>query len=456
MKENSTKQRKKIDMLNGSLFDKIVLFAIPIAISSILQQLFNSADSAVIGKFVGAHALAAVGVNGPLVSLFVNLLAGSSVGANVVVGAYLGSKQYDRIKTAIGTCVAFSLVGGFVIALIGQFISEPVLHLIGTPDEILPLSTLYLKIYFAAMPFIVLYNFLSAILRAGGDTKRPLIALFLAGIINVILNIILVVVFGLGVEGVAIATLVSNIISSMLLIYWLMNDDGPIVLYPETIKLHWRDFSKVIAIGLPAGLQGAAFAFSNICIQSAINAFGSDVIAGNTVALNYEAMAISMSVAFSQTVVTFISVNFAARNIDRCKKTTLYCFLANTISYIIIGLVMNIFADKLLLLFTSEPIIIEQAKIRMGICTALLFLSAAYEIFGGTIRGLGHSLLPAVIVLIGTCLFRLVWIYILLPEGHSIENIYMVYPMTWAITSVITTIFYFKVTRREYDFHGTK
>ena len=426
MKDNNAKQTKKIDMLNGTLFDKIILFAIPIAISSILQQLFNSADSAVIGKFVGAHALAAVGVNGPLVSLFVNLLAGSSVGANVVVAAYLGSKQYDRIKTAIGTCVAYSLVGGFIIAVIGQFISEPVLYMIGTPGEILSLSALYLKIYFAAMPFIVLYNFLSAILRAGGDTKRPLIALFLAGIINVILNIILVVAFGL----------------------------GPIKLYPDTIKLRWKDFSKVLAIGLPAGMQGAAFSISNICIQSAINAFGSDVIAGNTVALNYEAMAISMAVAFSQTVVTFVSVNFAARNIDRCKKTVLYCFLSNTISYIIIGILFNVFADEILLLFTSESIIIEQAKIRMGICTALLFLSSAYEIFGGTIRGLGHSLLPAVIVLLGTCLFRLVWIYILLPVGHNIESIYMVYPITWAITSIITTIFYFRVTRREYSFHG--
>lgn len=456
MKENNARQSKKIDMLNGTLFDKIILFAIPIAISSILQQLFNSADSAVIGKFVGAHALAAVGVNGPLVSLFVNLLAGSSVGANVVVAAYLGSKQYDRIRTAIGTCVAYSLVGGFIIAVIGQFISEPVLHMIGTPDEILSLSALYLKIYFAAMPFIVLYNFLSAILRAGGDTKRPLIALFLAGIINVILNIILVVAFGLGVEGVAIATLVSNIISSMLLVYWLLNEEGPIKLYPDTIKLRWKDFSKVLAIGLPAGMQGAAFSISNICIQSAINAFGSDVIAGNTVALNYESMAISMAVAFSQTVVTFVSVNFAAGNIDRCKKTVLYCFLSNTISYIIIGVLFNVFADEILLLFTSESIIIEQAKIRMGICTALLFLSSAYEIFGGTIRGLGHSLLPAVIVLLGTCLFRLVWIYILLPVGHSIESIYMVYPITWTITSIITTIFYFRVTRREYSFHGAK
>ena len=453
MKEDNTKQNK-IDMLNGTLFDKIIIFAIPIALSSILQQLFNSADSAVIGKFVGANALAAVGVNGPLVSLFVNLLAGSSVGANVVVAAYLGSKQYDKIKTAIGSCVAYSLAGGFVIALIGQFVSEPILYLIGTPEEILSLSTLYLKIYFAAMPFIVLYNFLSAILRAGGDTKRPLIALFLAGVINVVLNIILVVVFKLGVEGVAIATLVSNVISSLLLIYWLLCEDGEIKLYPETIKLKWNDFSKVLAIGLPAGLQGAAFSISNICIQSAINAFGADVIAGNTVALNYEAMAISMSVAFSQTVVTFISVNFAAGNIYRCKKTALYCYLCNTISYIIIGIVLNVFADKILLLFTSEAVIIEQAKIRMSICTALLFFSSAYEIFGGCIRGLGHSLLPAVIVLLGTCLFRLIWIYILLPVGHNIQSIYMVYPITWAITSIITTIFYFRVTRREYSFHG--
>lgn len=453
MKETKLKQRKKIDMLNGSLFDKIIIFAIPIAISSILQQLFNSADSAVIGRFVGLQALAAVGVNGPLVSLFVNLLAGSSVGANVVVATYLGSKQYDRIKTAIGSCIAFSIVGGLVIAIIGQFISEPLLHLIGTPNDILSLSSLYLKIYFLAMPFIILYNFLSAIFRAVGDTQKPLIALLLSGIINVILNIILVVIFGLGVEGVAISTLVSNAISSMLLIYWLVNDDGPIKLYKETIKLHWRDFSKILSIGLPAGFQGAAFSISNICIQSAINAFGSNVIAGNTVALNYEAMAISLAVAFSQAVVTFISVNFAARNIERCKKISSYCFFANTIGYIIIGVLINIFADKLLLIFTSETVIIEQAKIRMSICTLLLFLSSAYEIFGGTIRGLGHSLLPAIIVLVGTCIFRLVWIYLLLPKGHSIESIYMVYPLTWAITSIITTIFYFRVTKREYDFH---
>ena len=450
---DNKKTKKSIDMLNGTLFDKIIFFAIPIAISSILQQLFNSADSAVVGKFAGSLSLAAVGVNGPLVSLFVNLLAGCSVGANVVIATFLGSKQHERIKTAIGSCVSFSLLFGLVIAILGQFISEPILYYIGTPIEILDLSSLYLKIYFLAIPFIILYNFLSAILRAEGDTKRPLIALFLAGIINVILNIILVVIFHMGVEGVAIATLVSNIISSVLLIYWLINETGPVKLYKETIKLNWNEFKKILAIGLPAGLQGAAFSVSNIFIQSAINQFGSNVIAGNTVALNFEAMAISLAVAFSQTVVTFVSSNFAARNIDRCKKTVLYCFIANVIGYIVIGFLINIFADKIMLMFTNDVLIMEQAKIRLGICTLLLSLSAAYEILGGAIRGIGHSLLPAVIVLLGTCLFRLVWIYILLPPGYGIESIYVVYPITWGITSIITTIFYFRVTRREYKYH---
>lgn len=451
---SNNKTKKQLDILNGSILDKIVLFALPIALSSALQQLFNSADSAVVGRFSGHEALAAVGVNGPIVALFINLFVGVSVGANVVISTLIGSKQYDRIKNVVGTCILGSLLAGLLLAVFGQFIAKPLLVLMSTPEETLNQAILYLRIYFVAMPFILLYNFGAAILRSDGDTKRPLYALFASGVINLVLNLILVIIFRLGVIGVAVATLVSNIFSSSLVFYWLVKEEGYIHLDVKQLRIDKISFDKVIAIGLPAGIQGAVFSISNIFIQSFINSFGQYAIAGNTATLNFETLANFVGSSFSQAVVTFSSQNFAAGNIERCKKVVKYCFILELATYVVIGSLFNLFADNILQIITEEPAVIEQAKIRMEIAVLFLFLAAGYEVFGAALRAIGHSLLPALVVVFGTCVFRLVWLFTVFPFHHeNIAMIYILYPITWAITSVVTIIFYYKITRREFKYH---
>lgn len=445
------KEKDTTDLLNGSLFDKIIFFAMPIAFSSILQQLFNSADSAVVGRFSGNEALAAVGANGAIISLFVNLFAGLSVGANVVIATYIGSRQLEKIKDVVHSCITLSLVSGAILAVIGQFISRWILEMMGTPNDCLDLAVLYLRIYFLAMPFILLYNYGAAILRSKGDTKRPLYALFGSGIINVILNLVLVIIFGLGVMGVAIATLISNVFSSLLVLWWLTKEESEVKVHLKELTLNFKYLEKVLSIGLPAGLQGAVFAISNICIQSAVNAFGSVAVAGNTAELNFENLAYYFAAAFSQTVVTFVSQNFAAGKYDRCKKSTLYCLIMSLISCIILGTLFNVFANTLLKVITTDSEVIIYAEKRMKIAVGMLFIASFYDVLGGALRALGHSLLPAMIVVFGTCIFRLIWVYTVVPIFPDIETIFIVYPISWTITSIVTSIFYIRISRMIYN-----
>ena len=322
------KKKNSIDMTHGALWNKILIFALPLAASSILQQLFNSVDTAVVGNFASSQALAAVGSNSSLIALMINLFIGISLGSNVIISRYIGQGVHKNIKAAIHTAIVVALAGGIFLLVLGQFIARPVLVLMGTPDDVIDLAVLYLRIYFLGMPFILLYDFCSSILRSTGDSRRPLYALIAAGVINTGLNLILVIAFHLGVSGVAIATVVSNIVSSGILIYILLHEDDPIRLEPKALAISWHELKKILVIGVPAGLQGMVFSIANVCIQSTINSFGSDAVAGSAASLNFEYFSYFVVNAFAQTTVTFTSQNYGAGKYDRCKiGETVYRYL---------------------------------------------------------------------------------------------------------------------------------
>ena len=381
-------------MTHGSLWNKLLIFALPLAASSILQQLFNSVDTAVVGRFASSRALAAVGSNSSLIALMINLFIGISLGSNVIISRYIGQKAEEHVKGAIHTAIVVALCSGIFVLVLGQFIARPVLTLMGTPKDVLDLAVLYLRIYFLGMPFIMLYDFSSSILRSIGDSRRPLYALIAAGIINTGLNLILVIVFHLGVSGVAIATVVSNIVSSGILFYILLHEQEPIRVSLSGLSIDWGELKKILIIGVPAGLQGMVFSLANVCIQSMINSFGSNAIAGSAAALNFEFFAYFMVNAFAQTTVTFTSQNYGAGDFQRCKKVYRLCMI---FSVIFCGLLSGIFVlgrDFFLRLYTTDPNVLTFAVQRLLIVTTLELLTSTYEISGfldDEIRACGKS-----------------------------------------------------------------
>ncbi len=448
MKNN---KQKTVDMLNGPLFNKMLRFAIPIGCSSILQQMFNSVDSAVVGKFAGSEALAAVGSNGPIVSLLVNLFAGLSVGVNVVIANYIGTNNNERIKKLVNNVIPLSMIAGIFLSIIGIATSGFMHYLTHTPENVFDMAILYLKIYFLAMPFILLYNYASAILRSKGDTKRPLIALILGGIINTILNLIFVIKFDMSVAGVAIATLISNVFSAGLVFIFLCKEVEPFKIDFKLFTLKSAYLKNVILIGAPAGVQGAVFSISNISIQSTINSFGSDVMAGSAAAINFENIVYYVSSAFAATAVTFVSQNYAAKKYDRCKKIFVECLIIGSILSFLSGFFCYVFSNEILRIITDDAVVIREAVIRLKIVTLFVFVSTFYEIPGAMLRGFGHSATPAIIVVFGTCAFRLVWISTVCMLIHKIELVYAVYPISWTITAIVTTITYLLMSKKIYE-----
>lgn len=438
----------RIDMLNGSLWDKILLFALPIAGSSILQQLFNSADVAVAGRFAGDQALAAVGGNTPIINMMINLFVGLSVGANVVIANYIGKGEKEKIQDAVHSAVALALISGFILMAAGQVIARPVLVLIDTPEDVLDMAVLYMRIYFAGMPIIMMYNFVSAILRSIGDTRRPLYALIVSGVINVILNMIFVIVFKMGVAGVALATVIANVISAAMVTHFLLNEEEFIRLYPKKIKVH-RDVSVRIAkIGMPAGLQGVVFSFSNIVIQSAINGFGTFAEAGSAAAVNYEFFTYFIVNAFGQATVTFVSQNYGAGKLDRCRRayniSLIFCTVISIMSCVVFVGFKEFFAG----LYTTGAAAIGFALIRMVHVESLEWMVGFYELSASALRGMGWSLLPALLTILGTCVVRVIWVMFIFPLVGTFEFLMDVYPVTWVITTSMVMGSYFVIRRR--------
>ena len=441
-------QKNTIDMTHGTLWDKILLFALPLAASSILQQLFNSVDTAVVGRFASSQALAAVGSNSSLIALLINLFIGISLGSNVVISRYIGQGAHEHVSAAIHTAIVVALCSGFFVLVLGQFIAKPVLTLMGTPDDVIDLAVVYLRIYFLGMPFIMLYDFCSSILRSTGDSRRPLYALIAAGIINTGLNLILVIGFHLSVSGVAIATVVSNIVSSGILVWILLHEDAPIRLELSRLAIDWGELKKILVIGVPAGLQGMVFSIANVCIQSTINSFGSNAIAGSAAALNFEFFAYFIVNAFAQTTVTFTSQNYGAGDLSRCKQV----FRLNMVfSLVFCGLLSAVFVlgrGFFLRLYTTDPAVLDFAMQRLLIATTLELLTSTYEISGGAMRGFGHSLTPALITVFGSCVLRLIWINTACRRVHTFFMVMIIYPISWVLTGIVMIAAYLLLRRK--------
>ncbi len=438
----------KMDLLNGPLLKKIIVFAIPIAIGSVLQQLFNMVDTAVVGRFASSEALAAVGANGPVVSLFVNFFVGLSAGSSVLVAGYIGSGRKDRLSNAVHTSVTVSLICGIFLAILVQFVGKPLLVLMSIPENIMDLGVLYLRIYALGMPFILLYNFGSAILRSVGDSKRPVYSLVIAGVINAVLNLILVVGFKRSVDGVAIATVVSNIVASGMVLRFLMKEKGELQFSFKKLGIAGQELRQILKVGVPAGLQGTVFSLSNVVIQSALNTFGSAVVAGSSVAANFEIIGFFVVNGFSQAAVTFVGQNYGAKQLDRCHDIWKISLACGLIFSALIDFTFVLCRIPLIHLFTSDPQVVEYASMRATHVLIVHWLIATYEITGSCLRGYGYSLTPALLTVFGTCIVRIGWVTIVNRYYHDFLMVLMVYPISWVITGILVIGAYFVIVRK--------
>ena len=441
-------KRNQIDMLNGPLAGKIITFALPLAASSVLQQLFNAADLAVVGRFASSTAMAAVGSNTSLISLLLSLFMGLSLGSNVLIATLIGRGHREEVNDAVHSTIGIALICGCIIFVLGMLLARPLLQLMGAPQDVIDLATLYLRIYFFAVPFIMIYNFGSAILRSKGDSKRPLIAMTISGVLNVLLNLLLVIVFRLHVIGVAVATVASNVLSAALVWYFLAHEEDDFRLSVKKIRIRKEDLSMTLRVGLPAGLQGTVFSLSNVVIQSSVNSFGSIAVAGNTAAQNFDFIDFCVINAFVQAGVTFTSQNFAARKFDRCKKVFLVVFGLGIGTGIVICALIQLFKGQLIQLFTTDPAVIEFAMTRLLLTASVHFLIGTYEISGGCLRGMGKSITPMLISILGTCAFRLIWVFTVVAVRHEYSTLMLVYPISWVITGIVMSSAYL-ITRKK-------
>lgn len=444
-KENS----KSIDMLHGPLLKKMILFAMPIAASSMLQQLFNATDTAVVGSFAGKEALAAVGSTASAINLLVTLFTGISIGANVVIANYIGRGDRNKISSSVHTAYLIALLGGFVVGIAGFFISKPLLILMATPDDVIGLSTLYMRIYFCGMPFFMVYNFGASILRSKGDTTRPLICLAVSGVINVCLNLLLVAVFDMSVAGVAIATVTSNAVSAAFITRILITETDEFKLNLKKLTIRKEHARRMFLIGIPTGIQSMVFSLSNVFIQSALNGFGSDAIAGSAAALNFEFFAYFIIAAFVQTAVTFTSQNYGANKLKRCREIFWKCMLMAIIGVTVFDWIVMLFKGPLFGLFTSDEAVAQWGYIRMWHILIFNVLATSYEVSAGAMRGMGHSITPAVLIILGSCVFRIAWLYLVFPFGRTFELLLDVYPASWLITGISVFVAYLIVRNKE-------
>ncbi len=444
-----TKPRQQMDMLHGPLLSKIFFFALPLALSSILQQLFNSADTAVVGRFAGAQALAAVGANGEVVGLFIEIFVGLSVGANVLVARHLGRGEKERIPSSVHTIILLAVIVGSAIALIGQFVAGPLLTLIRTPDEIMDQAVTYLRLYLLGSPFIALYNFGAAILQAKGDSRRPLIALTLSGIVNVLLNLLFVVGFHMSAAGVALATIISNLISASLILRMLYKEEHPFQLKFGQLALDRKSVGKILAIGIPAGIQGSVFCLSNIFIQSQINALGANAIAGNAAALNLELFSYYTVTAFAHAATTFISQNYAAGKLERCRRIFWLSIGLGAAMSGLVSVPLTVFRYTVIRLYTVEEAVIAIAVIRIMHVLILEPFCILFEAPAGALRGMGHSIIPAIETILGTVVFRLIWIVLVVSREKTYESITRVYLYSWILTALMLLISYAIILKRE-------
>lgn len=439
-----------IDMCNGSILPKLLRFAIPLMCSGILQLLFNAADVVVVGQCCGDNSLAAVGSTTSLINLLTNLFIGLSVGANVLVARYYGAKEKKHLHEVVHTAVALSLISGVILTVFGVIFTKQILVWMQTPKDVLELATVYLRIYFLGMVATMLYNFCSAVLRAVGDTKRPLYYLLFAGVINVVLNLFFVMVCDMDVAGVGLATVISQFISAGLIVRCLVREQAPYRLFIKNIHLHTKYIGKILRIGLPAGLQGTVFSLSNVVIQSSINSFGAVVMAGNAAAGSVEGFVYMGMNAFHQAALSFVSQNVGAGRFDRINKIVVRTMLCVIITGVVMGGVTVLLGPQLLGFYSKEIDVIDVGMTRLQIVCGIYFLCGMMDVMVGVLRGLGYSVMPMIVSLIGACGLRLLWIFTIfqVEEYHTPLMLYLSYPVTWTITVIVHTICFFIVRKR--------
>ncbi len=439
---------KEMDMLNGGLAGKLIMFAIPLAFSSILQQLFNSADVAVVGRFAGDKALAAVGSCVALVGIFVNLNVGLAVGPNAVLATVIGQNKRKRINPMIHTIITFGIIMGILLMITGMLLARIVLEASGTPASVMDEALLYIRIYFLSIPFMVTYNFGSAILRSYGDTKRPMYYLMITGVVNIILNLILVIVFSLGVAGVAIATLIANILSASLVLIHLYRREDEFQFRIGRMRIEADDLKKILIIGIPAGIQGAIFSVSNVFIQSGVNSFGESAIAGSSLELNFEYFSYDIAVAFAQAAVTFTSQNFGAGNLKRCKKIFWECMLFGIGFTEILSIIFLIWDKFFIGIYTTSKVVAMYGILKLHRVCAWEGITATYEVESAALRGMGKALEPSVVTVLGTVVFRMIWLVTVFRMMPTYEVLMDVYVASWIFTGGILFVIYMMHMRK--------
>ena len=444
-------QNNSSDLTEGPLFKKIILYTIPIILTGVLQLLFNAADLVVVGRYCGSISVAAVGATGALINLIVSLFIGLSVGAGVTVAHGLGAGKNEDVHRTVHTAIPTALVISVVLTVIGVCGSRFFLLLMGTPDEVIGLSATYMRIYFCGITASMLYNFGSAILRAAGDTKSPLYFLTAAGIVNVILNLIFVIVFRMNVAGVALATTISQVMSAVLVIRALMKRDDPCRFEPSKMHFYRRQLIRILQIGFPAGIQGSLFSISNVIIQSSVNSFGSVVMSGNAAAGNIEGFVYMSMNAYSQTSINFTGQNYGARKFDRIRRTMFICLISVFVTGAVLGCSARLAGNPLLSIYIpGDEDAISVGLIRMTYICVPYFLCGLMDVTTGLIRGIGHSVLPMIITIAGVCGLRIVWIYTVfrIPKYHMLQCLYFSYTLSWSLTFLTELIVFIYLLRK--------
>ena len=446
-----TKEKKKyeIDMCNGPILSKLLAFAFPLMCSGVLQLLFNAADIIVVGNFAGDNSLAAVGSNTPLINLLTNFFVGLSIGGNVMAAHFYGARQDKDLHETVHTAMLLSIFSGIILTIVGCFGAKTILIWMQTPEEVLPLATLYLRIYFLGMTATMVYNFGSAILRAVGDTRRPLYFLTIAGIINVLLNLFFVIECKLDVAGVAMATAISQCISAALVVRCMIKEQGSVRLELKKLHIYKDKFFKIVQVGVPAGFQGVVFSISNVIIQSSVNSFGATVVAGNSAAANIEGFVYMAMNAFHQAAISFTGQNVGAAKYERINKILLSAEFCVLMVGVVFGNLMVIFGRPLLGLYTNSAVVVEAGMMRMRIICRLYALCGMMDVMVGSLRGLGYSVMPMIVSLIGACGLRLLWIFTFfrMDQFHTTTSLYLTYPASWSIT-LLAHIICFIVVRK--------
>ncbi len=446
MSQMEKKEKKfEIDMVRGPVLSKMLLFSLPLMLSSILQLLFNAADIIVVGRFAGDNALAAVGSNTSIIGLLTNLFIGLSVGANVTVGRFYGARRAKELSDTVHTTITLGLVSGVLLTIVGIGISRPILVLMGMPDEVLPLAVLYLRIYFLGMTGTMIYNFGSAILRAIGDTRRPLYYLAFSGVVNVSLNLFFVIILDMSVAGVGAATAISQTLSAFFILRCLMKEEGALKLEVKKLCLHKDKALAIFRIGVPSGVNGMVFSLTNMLIQASVNSFGAIVVAGSAAAANIENFIYFAMNAFYQATISFTSQNVGAKRVSRIDRVLKRGLICVVVIGLLMGLLAVTFGETLLGIYSTNDAVIASGMERLQIIGMTYFLCGAMEVFTGALRGMGYSLVPMIISIVGVCGIRILWIMTIfqLPKFHTVEMLFMTYPVTWAITLTALLVMFF-------------